>query len=432
MSQAPRLRGTGPGQPRTGLVGAGILLGLAGLLVLGGCARGGGQSVVPSTVMDVTLTYAGPINDAYYYFIPIDTDNDISDGPIPVASGPYWGNGWGAGSYSYYVEYHQGAYQLYRQVVSADFRQAGGGIIGATGNPVKTDTGTTTLTVGAVTLGAATVSGAGTITAATNSSDQNAGTLTVATDGAGAVEAGSVAFTPAADGGRALTSAETSQLATVNAGGAALATDTFAFLGLTLQLGAPTAASQTITVAPTTAQVTASFLGDSPPQQASTTTGTVTANSDTATATPPIPGVALQTGALQTGGQALLQIVAAQGGQLIGPPYDYTLPNGSNTLRVTLDLSQIAADIQYLSLNFISTTQLIFDPNATQRDHVYDALGPLGNDYIALRIGEYGTYQNGQGFLQEGANDATLQYAANDQQKASVDLTDWTVTIRRL
>ncbi|MCX7597566.1 MAG: hypothetical protein N2512_01670 [Armatimonadetes bacterium] len=405
-----------------------------GLVLVGGCARGGpsgGPSPVPEVVVDVDLTFAGPVNDSYYYFIAIDADDDINDGPVPVAAGPYWGNGWGAGSYTHYVQYNQGVYQVFRQVLAAQLRTPGGGITAVSGTPQWTDTGTVALTVGQLTLGTATVSGTGMIASVTNNSDQNAGTLTVQTDDAGNIVAGSVTFTPASDGGRPLSQAEAAQLAALNAGGVALTANSFAFVGLSLTLGPPAAGSQTITVAPTTAVVTARFVGDSPPQQTRDATGTLTANSSTPTATPPVPGLSITAGELVPGGSAEVKLVTAPG-VLLGTPYDYTLPNGTSALRVTLDLGQLSDRVQYLSLNFISTVRLLFDPQATERDHVYDGLGPRGNDYITVRIGEYGTWRNGEGFIREGANDPTLQYAQSEQEKAGVDLVDWRVRIRRL
>lgn len=405
-----------------------------GLCLIGGCARGGpsgGPSPVPAVVADIELTFAGPVNDSYYYFIAIDADDDINDGPVPVAAGPYWGNGWGAGSYTHYVQYNQGVYQVFRQVLAAQLRTPGGGIIAVSGTPQWTDTGTVTLTIGQLTLGAAAVSGTGMIASVVNNSDQNAGTLTVATDATGNIVAGSVTFTPGSNGGRPLTPAEAAQLAAVNAGGVLLAPDAFAFLGLTLTLGPSAAGNQTITVAPTTAAVTARFVGDSPPQQIRDATGVLMANSSTPTATPPVPGLSFTSGDLVPGGTAEVKLVTATG-LLLGNPYDYTLPNGTSVLRVTLDVSQLSATARYLSFNFISTSRLIFDPQATERDRVYDGLGPRGNDYITVRIGEYGTYRSGEGFIREGANDPTLQYAQSEQEKASVDLIDWRVRIRRL
>ncbi|MBC7288193.1 MAG: hypothetical protein H5T86_09165, partial [Armatimonadetes bacterium] len=78
------------------------------------------------------------------------------------------------------------------------------------------------------------------------------------------------------------------------------------------------------------------------------------------------------------------------------------------------------------------TTQLIFDPQATDADHVYDANGVTGNTYINIRLGEFGTYRNGDRWEKEGADDPTLAGPATEAGKASVDLVDWQVTVRRL
>jgi hypothetical protein len=402
--------------------------------VLGGCARGGpeGAAPVPSRVLDVVLTYAGPVNDAFYYFIAIDADDDPHDGPIPVASGPYWGNGWGTGSMTHYVEYHQGVYQVYRPVLQPILERAGGGLVAASGTPQTTDAGTYTLTVESLQLGAVSVEGDGMITGAHNQGDQNAGVLALRTDATGNLVAGSVSFTPAADGGRPLTAQEQQQMNLLNAGGQRLQATSFAFLGLALELGPPRAGEQRLTVAPTVGTVRGEYLSLSPPQQARTFQGTVRANSATPTPTPPVPGLILRAADLQVGGSARLLLAPAQTGLLVGPPYDFQRPSGTCSLRVTLDLTQIAPSVDWVSLNFISATELLFDPQQTERDHCYDAIGLRGNDYITLRLAEYGTYRNGQGFVREGADDPTLQGRASAQEKAQVDLVDWQVTIRRL
>lgn len=401
---------------------------------LSGCARGGEAQapIVPNRVMDIVVRFAGPVRDAFYYYLVVDADDDVNDGPIPVASGPYWGNGWGTGSITHYVEYHQGLYQLFRAILAPQLRRAGAGIVEVAGTPQTTDAGSYTVTVTGLQLGAATLAGAGMATAATNASSQNAGVLSFQTDAAGNLVAGSVAFAPAADGGRLLTAAEQQQVDALNAGGQALAPNTFAFLGLTLQVGAPAAGRQTVTVAPALADVRVRFVSDSPPQQTRTMTGTLAANSATPTPDPPIPGLTIRAADLEAGASAELGLVPAETGVLLGQPYDFQLPAGGNSLRVTLDLAQIAPNVSFVSLNFISATELIFDPQATDRDHVYDANGSRGNDYISLRLSEYGTYRNGDRWVLEGADDATLIGPGSDADKASVDLVDWQVTVRRL
>ncbi len=399
------------------------------LVTAGGCARGTPTGTTPTSLMDVTVTYVGPVNDTFYYYIPLDADSDISDGPIPVAAGPYWGNGWGTGSMTHYVQYHQGIYRLYRVLLTPDLRQAGGGITAVTGAPVVTKTGVATINVGALTFGAATVSGTGMITSVANTADQNAGTLTVATDAGGNI-VGAPVFTPASPGGRALTGPEQTQVNALS--GQPLTSGSFSFLGLTLTLGATAAGSQTITIAPTTAAATAHFVGDSPPQITSDTAGTLTANSTGDASNTLVPGLLFTTGDLAPGGQAVIGLVTATDGLLLGTPYDFTPPRGGNSLRFTLDIGALAPRSDFFSINFISLTQLIFDPQALPTLHVYDANGPRGNDYVTIRLNQFATYKNGDGLIVEGANDSTLQGQASDTEKASVDLIDWTVTVRRL
>jgi hypothetical protein len=407
-----------------------LLVAAAILVTAGGCARGTATGTTPSSLMDVVVTYVGPVNDSFYYYVPIDADNNINDGPIPVAAGPYWGNGWGTGSMTHYVEYHAGIYRLFRVLLTPDLRTSGGGITAVAGAPVVTKTGLATIEVGALTFGAATVSGTGMITSVANSADQNAGALTVATDAGGNLVAGSVVFTPASPGGRGLTGTELSQVNSL--GGQPLAADSFSFLGLTLTLGATAAGSQTITVAPTTAAATAHFVGDSPPQISIDTTGTLTANSAGSATNTLVPGLLFTTGDLVSGGQATIGLVTAQEGTLLGTPYDFTPPRGGNTLRFTLDISALAPQSDFLSINFISVTQLIFDPQALPSLHVYDGQGPRGNDFVTIRLDQFTTYKNGDSLVVEGANDTTLQGNATDTEKASVDLIDWSVTVRRL
>jgi hypothetical protein len=45
----------------------------------------------------------GLINPQRHYFFAIDTTNDTSQGPLPTVAPP-WGNGWGAGRITYYVQ----------------------------------------------------------------------------------------------------------------------------------------------------------------------------------------------------------------------------------------------------------------------------------------------------------------------------------------
>lgn len=61
------------------------------------------------------IAFAGPINDNYYYYIPIDV-NGGSDGPTPVfpdAQGST-GSEWVAGSATHFILYNQRQYTIYK------------------------------------------------------------------------------------------------------------------------------------------------------------------------------------------------------------------------------------------------------------------------------------------------------------------------------
>ncbi len=385
--------------------------------------------------MEFTVTFAGPVRDAFYYYIAIDADNDFgADGPLPVAAGPDWGNGWGTGSLTHYVEYHQGRYELFRATLEPQLRRAGGGITGVSGTPEASDAGTHVITIDALNLGAASLTGSGAIASVTNTGFQAAGTLELTANAAGEVVAGSVAWAPAADGGRALTAAEQAQIDALNAGGVVLAADSLDALGLTLTIGAgpDLSGAQTITVAQTTADVTDRFEPEGP---GSVTTGqaTLPANNDSALAGGPIPGATIVTGDLVVGESAAVRVVPSAIGTSLGFPYDSTLPQGGSTLRVTVDLSRLGQDVEDISVNFISTTELIFDPTVVNpRDNTYDALGRQGNDFITIVTDEEQTIEDGDLIGEEEADDPTLAGPASEQDQASVDIIDWRVSVRQL
>jgi hypothetical protein len=353
-----------------------------------------------------------------------------------VAAGPFWGNGWGTGSLSHFVSYTQGRYDVYAANRRLEPLAQGGGILGATGSPQETDTGEYQLTVGDITLGAATLNGTGTITGVTNDSDQNAGQFSVETDASGHTVAGEVSFTPAADGGRAPNTAEQAAVDALNAG-AALAADSLTAFGLTLQIGAPAAGTQTIDLAPATAEVGVRF--DPAGGGTRTSTGTVTANSTTPTATPPIPGVSLRTGTLETGGVARFRSETTPTSTLIGPPYESVPPVGSSQLDVTVDLNTLGQNLDNLSVNFISTTELIFDPTVTDpRLHCYDGLSnspaDAGNAYVTFSVRQTRTISNGDFSAPETGGDATVNkdLVATQAEQDSVDIIDWSITVQRL
>lgn len=107
------------------------LYGLCVLLLISpwltGCARypaGGDDPNAPPVTIRATMTVAGQINPAYYYFLAIDTDNNDGDGPIPVISDEELSSGWGTISGlgpndpitvpPFFVVYNAGSFQMYR------------------------------------------------------------------------------------------------------------------------------------------------------------------------------------------------------------------------------------------------------------------------------------------------------------------------------
>ncbi len=86
------------------------------LLIPAGCAKspsGGSTSPVSGPQLIVTMTVAGNINPAYYYYILFNVNNtpgpnnSAVTGPVPVVATPY-GNGYAAGAFTNYVEYNGG------------------------------------------------------------------------------------------------------------------------------------------------------------------------------------------------------------------------------------------------------------------------------------------------------------------------------------
>jgi hypothetical protein len=84
------------------------------LILFAGCARTPeGSSVTARRELSFRITFAAPINDSYFYFVPIDTSGG-GLGPTPVFPGVAIGEGWVTGSADYYVEYHQRKYTVYK------------------------------------------------------------------------------------------------------------------------------------------------------------------------------------------------------------------------------------------------------------------------------------------------------------------------------
>ncbi len=86
---------------------------VAVIALLAGCAKfPAGSTSHAIREMSFHITFGGPINDDYYYFIPLDTGGGT--GPVPVFPGITAGEGWITGSATYYVEYHQRQYTIFK------------------------------------------------------------------------------------------------------------------------------------------------------------------------------------------------------------------------------------------------------------------------------------------------------------------------------
>lgn len=398
------------------------------LLLLPACAAGcalfpeNPGPPAPKNQLIVTWSMAGPVRSDYYYFFPMDPGTDATQGPVPVVQGPYWGNGWGTGPFTQFVEYHLNQYSVSRPVAVITVLGSGGFLLQTSGSPTNAQSGTHVITVGAVSLGQATVAGTGAIAGVTNLSDQNAGTLTMATGMTGRTVGGSVAFAPATNGGRALTAQEQAAVDTLNAGGVLLVADSLSALGLQLALNAPPQpGAQTITIAPTTAQASATFtpLG---PLGPTTTTGQLLANGVNEAATSPAPGLVIRCGVLTQGAQASLHAETDSTPIFLYLPFQSVVPQPQgNTLRFTLDMDLIQPNLRQLQVNFITTNEIIIDPNNVG-NKLYDALGTYGNDYLSLPVDIPTVYTNDQ---------APVPELAGDCPDASLDIVDWRIEVLR-
>jgi hypothetical protein len=381
-------------------------------------------------LLDFTIRFAGHVDDGSYYFIALDADGDFgADGPVPVAAGPYWENGWGTGSFTHYVEYHQGRYELYRPRRQLILRHAGGGIVDASGAPLASDTGLHTIRVTQISLGATSVSGAGMVTGVNNLSDQNGSFFDLETDATGKIV--SIAFRRNQLAGRSLTPAEQ---ATLNAlTGTALTADSLAPFGLHLVLGAPAAATQTLRIEPANGLAEDKFRATGS-GAVTTTVISLQANATLAGIFSPLPGGIIVTRELVVNDEAILAAQMSTDVALLGPVYASTPPAGGNELQFTLEIAALAATApRDLSVNFITTTDLLFDPLITNPDqHCYDGLGVTGDEYATFRLDQDRTIQNSDQLEPEGSGDFTLAGSVTPDQKAAVDIIDWTVRVRNV
>jgi len=89
---------------------------ISGLFLIAGCAKTPSGITTSSPVSGpqvfVTMTVAGTLNPNYYYFVLFNVNEAKGPGtnltgPVPVVAAPY-GNGFAAGAFTNYVEYHNG------------------------------------------------------------------------------------------------------------------------------------------------------------------------------------------------------------------------------------------------------------------------------------------------------------------------------------
>jgi hypothetical protein len=88
----------------------GLLVGLAAT----GCARYPAEIIGQQyNLLIMDLTVSGDINPNYYYYWAIDTAAGDT-GPLPVIQGPFFGNGWGTGAITHYVEFTNNQFRVFR------------------------------------------------------------------------------------------------------------------------------------------------------------------------------------------------------------------------------------------------------------------------------------------------------------------------------
>lgn len=109
----------------------------------------------------------------------------------------------------------------------------------------------------------------------------------------------------------------------------------------------------------------------------------------------------------------------------VNRPFSSIPPAGSNQMQFTLDMdSYFGADLRQLEVNFITTNELILDPNISIRK-IYDALGPTGNDYVSIQTQSNVTFSNSDPLVsREVAGDVAGEFPA-------IDIVDWAITIER-
>lgn len=101
-----------------------LILLFAAIGAIAGCARSpAGQGQTARNELQVEITFAAPLKlqgiDSYFYFFALNTDGDLSNGPVPVRDQP-WGNGWGTrskgstGGITYFLRVDASQFQFYK------------------------------------------------------------------------------------------------------------------------------------------------------------------------------------------------------------------------------------------------------------------------------------------------------------------------------
>lgn len=88
------------------------------ILLAAGCAKSPeNAAAITGKRLLITMSVAGEINPNYHYFVAFDTSGTPTPGPLPVVGSP-WGNGWGTGNISNYIQFDalqpQGGYSVFR------------------------------------------------------------------------------------------------------------------------------------------------------------------------------------------------------------------------------------------------------------------------------------------------------------------------------
>jgi len=118
------------------------------------------------------------------------------------------------------------------------------------------------------------------------------------------------------------------------------------------------------------------------------------------------------------------QLLAAD---YLGRPFEYTPPQGSNTLSFTLDLNTLstaaipADKLEAIKVNFITTNIVPLDPQYDGTGRFYDALGRIGNSFVVIDLRQNRIYTNSQSIEPEQTGDCP---------DADLDIADWTMEVR--